>query len=305
MPARALWPPPTTPSPLLTARSPSPATLTVLVNSVTKTYGDEITDYFGVIWSGLRNNDNITIASLASDGGTATASVGVYGFTATFNDPDGKLSNFNVVYDGTLTVEKATLTVTADDQTKTYGDSAADFTGSLGELKNNDNITVTGFSSAGAAAGAAVGDYDIIGTLNDPDGKLGNYDIVYAGTLTVDKATLTVTADDASRDLRRRQPDVHGDDQRLQERRRPVNFRRKWRCRSEHRRRSIERGRHLCDHGGPRGLGRRELRFRLADGTLTVNKATLTVTADDASRTYGTSTRRSPPRSAASRTTRI
>ncbi len=126
----------------------APATLTVLVDSVTKTYGDEITDYFGVIWSGLRNNDNITIASLASDGGAATASVGVYGFTATFNDPDGKLSNYNVVYDGTLTVEKATLTVTADDQTKTYGDSAADFTGSLGELKNNDNITVTGFSSA-------------------------------------------------------------------------------------------------------------------------------------------------------------
>ena len=51
-------------------------------------------------------------------------------------------------------------------------------------------ITAT-YSSLGAPADAAVGTYDITATLNDPAGKLSNYNVTLnTGTLTVNTARL-------------------------------------------------------------------------------------------------------------------
>ena len=96
-------------------------------------------------------------------------------------------TNYTINYvAGTLTVTPYTLTVTADNQSRAYGDANPTLTGSLVGLENGDNITAS-FSTA-ATATDSVGTYPITVTLSDPDGKLANY------TVTTNNGTLTITA---------------------------------------------------------------------------------------------------------------
>jgi hypothetical protein len=100
-------------------------------------------------------------------------------------------------------VSKAQLTVTANNQSKTYG-TAFTFAGtefSTSGLVNDDTVTSVTLSSTGADATASVAGspYDIVAS-NAVGTGLSNYNITYVnGQLTVNKATLTVTADDKSR----------------------------------------------------------------------------------------------------------
>ncbi|HTG67139.1 MAG TPA: MBG domain-containing protein, partial [Flavobacterium sp.] len=96
----------------------------------------------------------------------------------------------------TLTVNKASLTVTADDKGKTYGgaDPALTYTPS-GTLFYGDGYSVITGVNLSTATGAAA----TYGThaITASNGAASNYDIVHVnGTLTVGKASLTVTADD-------------------------------------------------------------------------------------------------------------
>ena len=101
----------------------------------------------------------------------------------------------------TITVLKAPLSVTPDNQSKTYGDVFSAFTGTIEGIKNSDNITAA-YASDGAAATATVGDYPITATLSDPDSKLSNYTVTWnTATLKVNKAILTVTADNLTKIL--------------------------------------------------------------------------------------------------------
>jgi hypothetical protein len=93
---------------------------------------------------------------------------------------------------------KSTLTVTAMNAGRFYGDSNPQFTGIISGLASGDTITVT--YATIADSGSAVGDYDIVPTLVDPDHHLGNYNVVINnGTLTVSPAPLSIVADDLSR----------------------------------------------------------------------------------------------------------
>ena len=93
----------------------------------------------------------------------------------------------------TLTVDQATLVVTASANTKTYGQTASD-SGTVSGIQNMDPLTFT-FSSASDGPTADVGSYPISYTVADPDGKLSNYTIVFTGAnLVVGQATLDVTA---------------------------------------------------------------------------------------------------------------
>jgi MBG domain-containing protein len=95
-------------------------------------------------------------------------------------------------------VPAQTLTVTVIDAARFYGDPNPQFTATFNGLNAGDNITAT-FSTI-ADSGSAVGSYLITATLNDPDGKLGNYVVVINnGTLTVSPAPLSIVADDLSR----------------------------------------------------------------------------------------------------------
>jgi hypothetical protein len=99
---------------------------------------------------------------------------------------------------GTLTITSAPLSVTASNASRQYGQTNPVFVGAISGLQNNDNITATFDSSA--TTNSSVGNYSITPTLSDPATKLPNYTVATNnGTLTVTTASLTVTANDASR----------------------------------------------------------------------------------------------------------
>src|SRR5260370_29240683 len=94
------------------------------------------------------------------------------------------LSNYSISYaKGTLTVSARPLTITANDQSKTYGDAkdlgTSLFTTGVGQLVNSDTIASVTLSSAGTAVTAAKGSYDITPSAAgaSPGTSLSNHNI--------------------------------------------------------------------------------------------------------------------------------
>ncbi|MEP7021347.1 MAG: MBG domain-containing protein, partial [Pseudonocardiales bacterium] len=276
-------------SPTLT-QTVNSAPLTITGDNASRTYGDP-NPAFTASYSGFVNGD--TVVSL---GGALTlttsavpaSSVGTYAIV-----PSGQTSsNYAITFvNGTLTVIKATLTVTADPKSRGYGDANPAFTATISGFKNGQTLGtsgVTGSPACTSAAGASspVGPYAITcaqGTL-----AAANYDFSYvAGTLTVTKATLTVTADPKSRGYGDANPtftatisgfqngqtlgtsDVTGTAS----------------CTSAATA-STPAGSYAitCTQGT---LAAANYDFTYIAGTLTVTKATITVTANDKTRAYG------------------
>src|SRR5207237_543283 len=101
--------------------------------------------------------------------------------------------------DGTLTVSKAALSVTADNKTKVYGSANPALTASYSGFVNGDtaaSLDAPATLSTAANAASPVGSYPITAS---GAGDL-NYAISFAdGTLTVSKAALSVTADNKTK----------------------------------------------------------------------------------------------------------
>jgi hypothetical protein len=94
--------------------------------------------------------------------------------------------------------QTATLVVTAINSGRFYGDPNPEFAATITGLRAGDNITAV-FSNL-ADPSSPVGDYLIVPTLVDPDGKLSNYTVIINnGTFTVTPAPLLVIADDTAR----------------------------------------------------------------------------------------------------------
>jgi hypothetical protein len=102
---------------------------------------------------------------------------------------------------GTLTVNKAPLTVTANNASRVYGQPNPVFTTAIaGFVAGDTQAVVSGASSLATTAtpSSPVGTYPITPTLGTL--AAANYTFTFVnGTLTVTKATLTVTANDAKR----------------------------------------------------------------------------------------------------------
>ncbi|WP_162875527.1 MBG domain-containing protein [Sphingomonas crusticola] len=158
------------------------------------------------IYKGLHTGD--TLATLATISGVSSASaVGTYSVTASgalVSSTSGR--NYRYVYipgTATVTPRALTITTTAGNQSKTYGDAltlgTGSFTTGLGQLVNGDTVGAVTLASLGAPAAANVGTYAITG--NATGTGLSNYTISYSnnGVLTVNPATLTYTANGATR----------------------------------------------------------------------------------------------------------
>src|SRR4029077_10299008 len=120
---------------------------------------------------------------------------GSYAIVPTLHDPDSKLGNYTLTrVNGTLTITKAPLTVTADDKSRAYGDADPPFTVAYAGFKLADGPSDLGGTvscSTTAAATSPVGTY----AISCSGLTSGNYAITFvAGSLTVGKAALTVTA---------------------------------------------------------------------------------------------------------------
>ena len=180
--------------------------LTITADSRSKTYGDTVT-FAGTEFttSGLVNSDTVTSVTLTSSGAGAAATVAASPYSIVPSAAAGSgLANYSISYvNGTLTVGAKALTITADNRSKTYGDTVTfagtEFTAS--GLVNSDTVTSVTLTSSGAGAAATVAGspYSIVPSAAAGSG-LANYSISYVnGTLTVGAKALTVTADNRSK----------------------------------------------------------------------------------------------------------
>ncbi len=173
------------------------ATLTATANNKTMTYGD-VVPVLGISYAGFVNDDDATsLLSIpeASSVATSQSNVGTYDITLS----GGASSNYELMLvDGILTIGKATLTATANNKTMTYGDVVPVLGISYAGFVNDDDATSLlsiPEASSVATSQSNVGTYDI--TLSG--GASSNYELMLVdGTLTIEKATLIATANDKS-----------------------------------------------------------------------------------------------------------
>jgi hypothetical protein len=256
--------------------------LSVTTEDKSKTYGDA-NPVLTLMYSGFVNGDDetdLTTQAMANTETTASSGAGTYAITAS-----GAASpNYTFSYtDGTLTVNKAALTITADDKNKTNGDANPFLTLMYSGFVNGDDetdLTTQAMANTEATASSGAGTYAITAS----GAASPNYTFSYTdGTLTVNKAVLTITADDKNKtygDANSALTVMYSDF---------VN--------SEDSTNLTALATANTTATASSGAGTYAITangavsdnytFSYTDGTLTVNKAVLTITADDKNKTYG------------------
>lgn len=180
------------------------APLTVTADDATRAYGQANPAFTATI-TGFVNGEQAADVVTGDPEFTTTATIdsaqGDYLIVAALGTLEADNYAFTTFVDGTLTITPETLTVTADPQTRVYGEANPTLTYTLTGFVNGDtaaDVTGAPVLATSATSTSNVGNYAIevaAATLSAP-----GYVIATAnGTLTVTKAELTVTADDATR----------------------------------------------------------------------------------------------------------
>jgi hypothetical protein len=169
------------------------ASLTISADSRTRVYGEANPVLTVQSYQGLVNGDSQAVLSELKLSTTATAAspVGTYPITVGGAVAD----NYAIsTIDGTLTVTRAPLTISADSRTRVYGEANPALTATFTGLVNRDTAVtaLTGGLATTATDGSPVGTYPITqGTL-----EAANYTITFSpADLTVTRASLTISAD--------------------------------------------------------------------------------------------------------------
>jgi len=162
----------------------SPAPLIITANNTNNVYGAAL-PAFTASYSGFVNGD--TAASLSTPvtlGTSAAASspVGAYPITAS----GAAATNYTINYvNGMLSVSAATLTITAANETKAYGQALPELAATYAGFVNGDttkSLTSVAILTTTANAGSGVGVYPITAT----DAVSSNYLFTYiAGSLSI------------------------------------------------------------------------------------------------------------------------
>ncbi|HKU99926.1 MAG TPA: MBG domain-containing protein, partial [Vineibacter sp.] len=250
--------------------------LTVTADAQTRVYGDANPALtYGITSGSLVNGDGLS-------GGLTTSADGRFGVGA-YAITQGSLaasSNYALTYVGAdLTITPRQIEVTADAQSRPYGNANPVLTYRItgGSLVNDD--TLSGAVTTDAHSGSSVGAYAITrGTL----AASANYALTYVGAdLTVTSRSITVTADAQSR--------VYGD----------ANPALTYRITSGSLAGGDTLDGQLATSAGPTsGVGRYSIErgslssnpnyaFTYVGADLTVTQRPITVTADAQSRVYG------------------
>ena len=170
------------------------ATLTVTAKDANRKEGEE-NPTFELTYSGFLNNETesvLTVKPVATTTATADSPAGDYAITVS----GGEAQNYAFSFvSGTLTItEKIVITITAKNASREYGDAnpTFEYTVTGGDITGLPELTCE------ATATSPAGDYAI---KVDKGSITTNANFVFNnGTLTITKATLTVTASDASRE---------------------------------------------------------------------------------------------------------
>jgi hypothetical protein len=150
----------------------------------------------------LQNGDLVTAVFQTT--ANTNSPVGTYPITPTLQDPGGLLGNYTVSYvNGTLGIGPALLGVTTANQGRIYGATnpvlTATYSGFVnGESLINSDVMGAPLLDTEADTNSPVGTYDI--TISMGSLTSTNYTFSFTnGTLTVATAAITVTADNQSR----------------------------------------------------------------------------------------------------------
>jgi gliding motility-associated-like protein len=174
------------------------AALTIATNNATKVYS-VVNPTLGVTYTGFVNGDSntsLTIQPTVATTAVTDSAVGTYPITAS----GAASANYSISYvAGTLTVTQATLTIAANHAAKVYGAAnptlGVTYTGFVNG-DTNTSLTTQPTVTTTAVTGSAVGTYPITAS----SATSANYTINYiAGALTVTQATLTIAANNATK----------------------------------------------------------------------------------------------------------
>ena len=184
----------------------TPVTLTARVKNASREYG-EANPSFQSEYSGFVSGENssvITNHGTYSTSATTKSNAGTY----TVTQSGATAQNYTFNYEsGTLTVTKAPLSIYPRDKTITYGNNLPTFDAYYVGLKNSENapnwITAPTIGTT-ATKSSDAGTYQI--TVNG--GQATNYNVTAkTGTLTINKANLIATTQNATREYGDVNPD--------------------------------------------------------------------------------------------------
>ena len=190
-----------------TALTVTPATLTVTAGNIAKTYdGQAFVGGSTQSYAGFRNDETAAVlAGSVSFAGTSQGAInaGTYAITPSGLSADNYIVSFA---SGTLTVNKAALTLTGDDATREYGAADPAFSATLTGFVNGEDFVTAGITgSAGgvssALAGSPVGTYAYTPTAGTFAAANYAFTQFVDGRVTITPATLSVVAQAAAHDL--------------------------------------------------------------------------------------------------------
>lgn len=178
------------------------AVLTVRADDAARVYG-ATNPAFSYSISGFINGDAAGVVSgtpVLTTTATTSSAAGTYPITVSTSGLSAANYTFTAT-NGTLTISKAVLSVKADDAARTYGAANPTFTYSVSGFVNGDTASVisgTPALSTTATPGSAVGTYAIAADVSSL--TAASYSFTASnGTLTINKAALSVKADDKSK----------------------------------------------------------------------------------------------------------
>jgi hypothetical protein len=270
------------------------ANLTVTADNKNKVYGAVLPQFTATI-SGFKNGEVLSTSGVTgtpalTSSATAASAVGLYDIVSSA----GNLSSNNYTFTyskGTLVVTKASVVVTAENKTKTYGQTNPLLTVTYNGFVNGETLGTSGIIGAPAittpaTASSNAGTYDI----NVAQGTLasGNYSFSYVkGALTVGKANLIIKADPKSRIYGDANPAltatyngfVNGDSETKNDISGSLSL-------STAAISSTPAGSYPITASAA-AMSSANYTITTQDGTLTIGKALLTITADNKAKAYG------------------
>jgi hypothetical protein len=201
----------------------SPAILIIVANKQTSLYGSETPILTGTV-TGFVNGD--TLANAIKDAGIYTSSINTLSNGITANKSAARLNlalpigQYGIVNNGlvakngnytfvaaaanskALTIKPAMLTVTANNQSRLYGAVNPSFTETITGFVNGDNssvVTGTPIASNKTTSATNVGTSVITGSSSGLSASNYIFGTAVNGKLTITPATLTVTANNQAR----------------------------------------------------------------------------------------------------------
>lgn len=175
-----------------------PVKLTAKINDASRLYGEE-NPTFSISYTGFVNNETesvITSKPVAMTTATINSEIGTYPI---FIISGGEAKNYTVEYEvGTLTVNKASLTIMVEEATKVYGTSNPTFSLNYSGLKNGETApawVIAPTFTTDATKTSDVGVYDVE-VACDPKNYTAT---ITQGKLKITKAPLTIGVKNATR----------------------------------------------------------------------------------------------------------